>query len=105
MADRSLIRAGFDKVKRSLAQPLEGLVRTGPFMDVLAVVAKVQRNSQRQFEDASARWMRTFNLPAATDIERLERQIGAVERHLRELSDRMEADNGATPATATERTR
>ncbi|HYM56763.1 MAG TPA: hypothetical protein VES79_02265 [Solirubrobacteraceae bacterium] len=62
------------------------------FADMLATVTQVQRYSQRRFERAAERGLRMFNLPAASDLDRLARQVGAVERHVRELSHQIDQD-------------
>jgi hypothetical protein len=92
MPDKPAWRPLFDGAERLIGRPLEALVASTTFADVLATVAKVQHHSQRRFERAAERGLRMVNLPAASELDRLARQVGAVERHLRELSDQIDQD-------------
>lgn len=92
MPDKPAWRPLFDGAERLIGRPLEAWVASPAFADLLATVTQVQRYSQRRFERAAERGLRLFNLPAASELDRLTRQLGAVERHLRELSDRIDED-------------
>jgi hypothetical protein len=92
MPDKPAWRSLFDGAERLVGRPLEAWVASATFADLLATVTQVQRYSQRRFERAAERGLRMFNLPAASDLDRLARQVGAVERHLRELSHQIDQD-------------
>jgi hypothetical protein len=91
MADRPAWRQVFDRLERRVGGPLESLVAASGFMSALATAAQVQRHAQQRVERATERALRLVNLPAASDLDRLARQVGVVERQLRELSDEVQA--------------
>ena len=108
MPDKPAWRPLFDGAERLIGRPLEAWVAKPAFADLLAAVTQVQRHSRRRFEGAAERGLRLFNLPAASELDRLSRQLGAVERHLRDLSDRIDqygagSRHGASASPAEDR--
>jgi hypothetical protein len=89
-----LWRRAFDRSEEFVRVRLDPLVRTEEFADILTLVTQLQVEMRRRTERASRRILHVWNLPTASDIGRLQEQLGAVERRLRDLS-KMVNDLGA----------
>jgi hypothetical protein len=76
----------FDRSEEFVRHRLDPLVRTEQFADILTVVTQLQVEMRRRTERVSRRILHVWNLPAASDMWRLQEQLGAVERRLRDLS-------------------
>jgi hypothetical protein len=83
-------RRVFDAVERPVGETLEDLVQTDGFADALALVTKLQRKSRRGFEQVTRDVLHMCNLPAATDVKRVEARLVHVERRLRDVSKQLE---------------
>jgi hypothetical protein len=90
-------RQAFDALERRAAGPLENAVATGAFADVLTLAVKVRGRVRTEMERQSRRVLHACNLPAASDIARLNRRIGALERHIVEL-DKDTPDGAGSPS-------
>lgn len=94
--DTPLWRRTFDALERPAARVLESAVQTNAFADVLALGVRARRGLERQYVEAFERWLHLWNLPAYSDVVRLQAQTAAVERRLREVAHELE-DRGAPP--------
>ncbi|MGB5758089.1 MAG: poly(R)-hydroxyalkanoic acid synthase subunit PhaE [Acidimicrobiales bacterium] len=72
----------FDTWEKAVAPGLEELTASAEFRDVTATMTRWNAAARRQSEAASRQWLHAFNLPAATDIRRLRRQIAELEREV-----------------------
>ena len=90
MATQPLWRRAFDAVEKPLGDVLAQGARSGAFADSLAVGVRLQRRVQREIERRSRRTLHLFNLPSATDVRRLNRQVTDLRREVRELSRELE---------------
>jgi polyhydroxyalkanoate synthesis regulator phasin len=88
MAGKPLWRQAFDSVDRRIAGPVEAAARSDAFGDALTVAVRVQARVQRSVEKRTRRALHLVNLPAATDVRRLQEQVAALRRELRELEER-----------------
>jgi polyhydroxyalkanoate synthesis regulator phasin len=85
-----LWRRAFDAVEKPLGDVLAQGARSGPFADSLKVALRVRRRAQREVERRTRRALHLVNLPAATDVRRLNRQVTELRREVRELSRELE---------------
>ena len=98
----------FDRVERAVGSRLESGVQTDEFADLAAMLGKLQLEFRRRLDEQFARNLRRFNLPAHTEVAALSKQIGQLERRVRELSKQLadaerlsETAGGRTPRTRT----
>jgi hypothetical protein len=97
------VRGAYDAIERILAPRLEALVRTKQYAKVTAVVAGARSSAGAQAGSVAAYLLHACNLPAGTDISRLGRQLGELDREVRELRLELAAyaeDRGEEPADA-----
>jgi hypothetical protein len=79
-------RRVFDSSEEFVRVRLDPFVRSEQFADVLTLVAQLQVETRRRTERLSRRLLHRLNLPTASDIRRLQEQLGGVERRIRDLS-------------------
>jgi hypothetical protein len=65
---------------------VEAVVHTGEFASTSTLKTRMRRRIGDQVNGVAARFLHLFNLPARTDIQRLRRQVGALDREVRRLS-------------------
>jgi hypothetical protein len=85
-----LWRRTFDRTERLLGRPLEEAVSTREFTDVLLGVFRVQKLFVEVFEGYTRAVWHFWNLPARTDVARMQRQLAALAAEVRELAARLE---------------
>ncbi len=90
-----LWRQAFDRVERAVGAPLEEVVQTRRFADVVVVSLRAHRLARRAFEQGTREVLHLWNLPARSDVERVNRQVAALRRELRELSARLDEREAA----------
>jgi hypothetical protein len=93
MSDKPAWRRTYDAIETTVTLWVETVVHTGQFASTTALVAGIRRRVGDQFNGVAARVLHLFNLPARTDIQRLRRQVGALDREIRHL--RAELDHQA----------
>jgi hypothetical protein len=91
---RPLWRLVFDGVERGVAAPLETVVRSEPFFDALAISTRARRAAAGHLERLSRRGLHALNLPAGSDIRRLNDQLARVDRRIVAMSKQLEAGGG-----------
>ncbi len=69
----------FDSWEKAVAPGLEDLTASSEFRDVMALVTRWNAAMAKQTEQASRRWLHLWNLPAASDVRRLRRQISELD--------------------------
>ncbi len=97
---RPLWRQIFDAVDGIVTPQLEALVRTEQFSKELGRFGKVQAFLESQSRDASAKMWHILNLPAGSDISRLRKQLGALDREVRRLTLQLEHERQAPESSA-----
>lgn len=87
MNDKPVGRRTYDAIDNTVTPWVDAVVRASQFASTTAVVARAWRRFSDQVNCLAA-WviLRLFNLPAHTDIDRLHRQVGAVDREVRRVS-------------------
>jgi hypothetical protein len=88
MAAKPLWRRAFDGLDRRVAGPVESAARSDAFGDALTLALRLRARVQRSVEKRTRRALHFVNLPAATDVRRLQEQVAALRRELRELEER-----------------
>ncbi|RNL62849.1 hypothetical protein EFK50_14035 [Nocardioides marmoriginsengisoli] len=83
----SLVTAGLGAVDTVLGSSRDSVVRSEEFAVAVALASRVRTGVAARAQHLSRKLWHTLNLPAATDVNRLLTQIGAVERQVRELSN------------------
>ena len=69
----------FDTWEKAVAPGLEDLTASSEFRQAMGSATKLNAAFSRQFEEASRQWLHALNLPTATDVRRLRRQIASLE--------------------------
>jgi hypothetical protein len=85
-----LWRRVFDRAERAVGGPLERAVNTTAFADAVVASVKVQGALWHVFERNSRMVLHLVNVPARTDVERLNRQVAALRNEIRELTVRVD---------------
>jgi len=86
MSDKPAWRWTYDAVETTVTPWVEAVVHTGEFASSTTLLARTRRQVGDQVNGVAARFLHLFNLPARTDIQRLRRQVGALDREVRRLS-------------------
>ncbi|GAC1328457.1 MAG: hypothetical protein NVSMB13_15590 [Mycobacteriales bacterium] len=90
MARKPTWRRVFDTVERAVGSRLEEFVQTDTFAGALSTSAQVQAELRKRTEQATRRALHMVNLPAGSDMRRLNEQIAGLERRLRHISRQIE---------------
>jgi hypothetical protein len=75
-------RRAFDTVERGVGMPLERLVRSERFFDVVTLATRSRSGVNRQLERVSRRALHLLNIPTATDVRRLSDQVNRMDRRV-----------------------
>ena len=86
MDERPSWRRMFDAWNDQVGPRLEQLVRTDAFADQAAWWSEVNRRRNEMAEAFSRRWMQFWNLPTASDVAALTRQVEALDRQLHRVN-------------------
>jgi hypothetical protein len=71
--------------------PLEALVRTEAFLDAVTLSTRAQRGAAARLERVSRRALHLLNLPAGSDMRRVNDQLARLDRHVLALTKQLEA--------------
>jgi hypothetical protein len=96
--DKPLFWKAFDAAERAVGPRLEEAVRSGPFLGALGAAAQVQAKVRRDAERRSRRVWHLVNLPAASDVAHLRRQVAHLDRELRRVTAALERLEGGKHA-------
>ncbi len=102
-----LWRQMYNTWERAVAPGLEDLTASNGFRDVLAMGLRANAEVAREVDRLSRQWLHLWNLPAATDVRKLRKQVAGLERELMamrlELERQGRADRPATTGRSTAR--
>lgn len=84
------------RLERAVGEPLEAVLHSDTYFDVVSDLLRLQGRTTRSLEGASRRALHLLNLPAGSDVRRLREQLGRIERGLAQISK--ELDESAPPA-------
>lgn len=87
---RAIVTAPVRVVTDRVGPALDGFTRSDEFAALTAIRTRTRHEAGRRLERASRRLFHLVNLPAASDINRLLRQIALVEREVRELRKQLD---------------
>jgi len=105
--EKPLWLRAFDAAERALAPRLEEAVQSPAFADALTFALRAQGAARRAVEERTRALWHLANLPTATDVAALRREVAVLDRELqdigaaleRALADREETDDAqAAPA-------
>jgi hypothetical protein len=86
----SVWRQAFDRAERAVGRPLEQVVASRAFNDVFVLTFRAQDALYRGFQGQTRAVLHVWNLPARSDVTRLQQQVGALSAEIQELSARLE---------------
>jgi len=90
MDERPLWRRMFDAWNTQVGTRLEQLVRTDAFADQAAWFQAMTRRRDEAAEQFSRRMLHLWNIPTATDVTALKRQIESLDRQLHKVTKTLE---------------
>ncbi len=97
-----LWRQMYNAWEKTVSPPLQELTASTGFRDLMALGLRTNAEIAREVERLSRQWLHLWNLPAATDVRKLRKQVAGLERELLALRlelQRREA-TGASGAAA-----
>ena len=99
MTEKPPWRKSYDAVERLIAPQAEALVHSGQFAHITSALFDARRTLGNGVNDVAARVWHLVNLPAGTDIQRLRKQIGALDRDVRRLTLQLELEQARNKNT------
>ncbi len=96
MDERPGWRQMFDAWNEQVGTRLEQFVRTDAFADQAAWFAEINRQSAQRAEEFTRRLLHAWNIPTASDVANLQRQLEAVDRQLNKLNKTVEEARDAS---------
>ncbi len=86
------------KVERAIGEPVESVVRSNVYFDLISTTTRVRRKAQGAAEGVSRKCLHMLNLPAGSDIRNVRQQLARMERRLNQLSDEVADQEETGPA-------
>jgi hypothetical protein len=83
-------RQFFDAWEKEFGPRLEDYVQTDDFAQRMTAFQQMNRRGAEMNEEASRQFFRAWNLPTASDFEKLSQQVADIDRRLRALSQRVD---------------
>jgi hypothetical protein len=93
-------RRTYNILERQLGGPLTEFVHSDVFADGLGIATRTRSIALRLVERGTRRYWHRLNLPAGSDITRVQEQLAALQREIAALSARLPADRPAPPSDA-----
>ena len=90
MADRPAWRRVFDRAERAIGGPLEQMIDTRRFAKALVLTFRAQGIAYGLMERNTRMLLHLWNMPARTDIKRLNRQVAILATEVRRLAEDLE---------------
>jgi hypothetical protein len=81
----------FDTWEKTAGPALESTTASPAFRDLLALSAKVTSTVMTEAEKSSRRWLHLWNLPAASDVRHLRRQVSTLNTEVVSLRRSLQA--------------
>ena len=85
-------RRAYNAVERNVSPRVETLVHSDEFAQMSALIAHTRRLAGTRVNAMAASVWHLMNLPASTDVQRLRRQVGELDREVRRLSLQLDRD-------------
>jgi hypothetical protein len=83
-------RQFFDAWEKEFGPRLEEYVQTDEFAQRTTAFQQMNRRTAEMNEEASRQFLRAWNLPTASDFDKLSQQVADIDRRLRALSQRVD---------------
>jgi hypothetical protein len=99
----SLLSRSWSAVERELSPHVDELVETSQFARAVGLFTGANAFARRRGAAAVGRVWHLLNLPTGTDVARLRRQVGALDREIRGLRIQLEAQAAAAERSPEER--
>ena len=85
-------RQAFNAVERNVSPRVESLVHSDEFAQMTVLIARTRRLDGKRVNAIAASAWHLVNLPASTDVQRLRRQVGELDREVRRLTLQLDRD-------------
>ena len=92
MSDTAGWRRAFDAVERNVSPRVESVVHSDEFAQMTALITRSRRLAGKRVNAIAASVWHLMNLPASTDVQRLRRQVGELDREVRRLYLQLDRD-------------
>jgi hypothetical protein len=93
------------RLERAVGVPVERLVTSDAFFDLLPHVRRAQAQLEELVAAMTDEWYRLLNIPSGSDVRQMREQISRMERQLAKLTKQLAEREGAAPTrTARKRT-
>jgi hypothetical protein len=86
------------RLERAIGEPIETVVRSDPYFDVVAHATRARAHAVGAAEGISRRCLHLLNLPAGSDVRRVREQLARMERRLQTLTDEIASLEADRPA-------
>jgi hypothetical protein len=97
----------FNRVERTVGTPLEQLIDTRRFADVLVLAFRAQGVAYRLAERQTRAVLHVLNIPSRTDVRQINRQLTVLATEIRRVSDLLDRpavkQSGKIPVRSTQR--
>jgi hypothetical protein len=90
MADQPFLRRAFDRVERTIGKPLEDAVQSSRLTTMYLAKKRVERTIRAALDRPTGAFLDLINIPARSDVRRVNRQIAALTEEVRSLSARLD---------------
>jgi hypothetical protein len=84
-------RRGFDRVERIVGGPLERMIDTSRFAEVLVLAFRAQGVVGQIAERQTRAALHLCNIPSRSDVKRINRQLAVLASEIRRLSEQIES--------------
>jgi hypothetical protein len=95
LASTALWRRVYDAIEQPVGARLEHGVQSNAFADVTVLLLRTRGGIERRLERLTRRALHGVNLPAASDVTRLQQQIGELKTQLRRMEHTLTQDRAA----------
>jgi hypothetical protein len=92
-----LWRQAFDRIERTVGRPLEDAVASRHMSQLLTLGFRVEGALQGVFERRTRAILHFWNMPAGSDVARLNRQVAALVAEVRALAAQLEEEREREP--------
>jgi hypothetical protein len=90
MANQPFLRRVFDRAERAIGKPLEDAAESSQLTDAYLARKSIERTLRSALDRPTGAFLHFINIPARSDVRRVNRQIAALTEEVRRLSTRLE---------------
>lgn len=96
--------AAVRKLERAIGVPVERLVTSDAYFDLLPQLKRAQAQLEEMSAAATESWYRLLNVPTGTDMRQMREQLSRLERQVEKLTKQLAARESATRPAPRKRT-